>query len=510
MIPIEDKRHAKSRFADLAARLDAAAQPTLAKALKGGAGSKVLAGIATGSPYLWGLCLADPARLDRILAEKPEAVLAAAVARAERQCREAADAAEVMRALRLLKQEAALFIGIADLSCSWPLTEVTGALTRVADESVRLALCFLLREAAIAGRFNGVDPDHPDRHCGFVALAMGKQGAFELNYSSDIDLIVLYDPETAPLRDGLEPAPFFVRLTQGLVKLLSERTADGYVFRVDLRLRPDPSATAVAISLPAAYSYYESVGQNWERAAMIKARACAGDIALGERFLAGLTPFIWRRHLDYAAIADVHAMKRQIHAHRGHGDIAVAGHNLKLGRGGIREIEFFVQTQQLIAGGRNPELRGRATVAMLGELHKANWITQTARDELAEAYEFLRGLEHRLQMRADEQTHSLPENKLALAEFAHFAGYEDVQALSAALVLRLETVQGHYARLFEASPPLASNVGSLVFTGKDDDPETLKTLERLGFSSPSQIAAMIRGQGSDVVWKDWDAVLQIR
>ncbi|PRH88090.1 bifunctional glutamine-synthetase adenylyltransferase/deadenyltransferase [Labrys okinawensis] len=493
MIPIEDKRRVKARFADLAQALDPGAQPAVATAMEGGAGHAVLAGLATASPFLWGLALADPARLERILAGTPAAVLEEAIARARAQCSAAADMAEAMRALRLLKQEAALLIGIADLGCVWRLAEVTAALTRVADESATLALRFLLREATAAGRFLPPDPENPDRDCGLVALAMGKQGAFELNYSSDIDLIVLYDPETAPLREGLEPAPFFVRLTQGLVKLLSERTADGYVFRVDLRLRPDPGATAIAISLPAAYGYYESVGQNWERAAMIKARPCAGDIALGERFLAGLVPFIWRRHLDYAAIADVHAMKRQIHAHKGHEAIAVAGHNLKLGRGGIREIEFFVQTQQLIAGGRNPDLRGRGTVAMLAALQEARWITPEARDELTEAYDFLRGLEHRLQMMADEQTHSLPAEKQALVEFARFAGYADVEALSKALIARLETVQRHYARLFEASAPLASDVGSLVFTGKENDPETLKTLERLGYASPSQVAEMIRG-----------------
>ena len=493
MIPIEDKRRVKSRFADLTEVLDPAAQPTVATALEGRQGYAVLAGLATASPFLWGLALADPARLERILAGAPGAVLEEAIARAKAQCSAAADVAEAMRALRLLKQEAALLIGMADLGCAWRLAEVTTALTRVADESATLALRFLLREAAAAGRFLPVDPENPDRDCGLVALAMGKQGAFELNYSSDIDLIVLYDPETAPLREGLEPAPFFVRLTQGLVKLLSERSADGYVFRVDLRLRPDPGATAIAISLPAAYGYYESVGQNWERAAMIKARPCAGDIALGERFLAGLVPFIWRRHLDYAAIADVHAMKRQIHAHKGHEAIAVAGHNLKLGRGGIREIEFFVQTQQLIAGGRNPDLRGRGTVTMLAALQEASWITPEARDQLTEAYDFLRGLEHRLQMMADEQTHSLPMEKQALLEFARFAGYADVEALSKALIARLETVQQHYARLFESSAPLASDVGSLVFTGKENDPETLKTLERLGYASPSQVAEMIRG-----------------
>ncbi len=199
---------------------------------------------------------------------------------------------------------------------------------------------------------------------------MGKMGAFELNYSSDIDLIVFYDKDSAALPEGAEPAPVFVRVTQRLVKLLQERTGDGYVFRTDLRLRPDPASTAIAISTAAALSYYESVGQNWERAAMIKARACAGDIAAGEALLNDLAPFVWRKYLDFAAVADVHAMKRQINAYRGHGEIAVEGHNIKLGRGGIREIEFFAQTQQLIAGGRNPALRGRDTLGTLEQARR--------------------------------------------------------------------------------------------------------------------------------------------
>src|SRR5262249_11062532 len=156
----------------------------------------------------------------------------------------------------------------------------------------------------------------------------------------------------AAVPEDTEPAPFYVRLTRTLVKLLQERTADGYVFRTDLRLRPDPSATQIAVSIASAYDYYESRGQGWERAALIKARPCAGDITAGEALLVGLSPFIWRKYLDFAAVADVHAMKRQIHAYRGHDQIAVEGHNIKLGRGGIREVEFFVQTQQLIAGGR--------------------------------------------------------------------------------------------------------------------------------------------------------------
>ncbi len=221
-----------------------------------------------------------------------------------------------------------------------------------------------------------------------------------------------------------ESAARAIAVTRRLVKLLQERTPDGYVLRVDLRLRPDPGSTAVAIALPAAYGYYELYGQNWERAALIKARPIAGCLRLGTEFLARLTPFIWRKYLDYAAIADIHAMKRQIHAVRGHGEVAVAGHDVKLGRGGIREIEFFVQTQQLIYGGKKPELRGAKTLAMLAELARENLITEEARDALTSAYLFLREIEHRLQMIADEQTQRLPKDDAALERFARFCGYD--------------------------------------------------------------------------------------
>ncbi len=221
-------------------------------------------------------------------------------------------------------------------------------------------------------------------------LALGKHGARELNYSSDVDLIVFYDSDARRYPPGVEPDPLFVRIAKALARLLQERTPDGYVLRVDLRLRPDPGATAVAMSIASAASYYESLGQNWERAAMIKARPIAGDLALGRDFLSELAPFIWRKYFDYAAIADVHAMKRQIHAVRGHEVVTVPGHDVKLGRGGIREIEFFVQTQQLIFGGRRPKLRGARTLEMLRELHAEGWVTADAVEELVDAYGFLR------------------------------------------------------------------------------------------------------------------------
>ncbi len=379
-----------------------------------------------------------------------------------------------MRRLRRGRQELALLTALADLGGVWDVVEVTAALTAFADAAAGAAARFVLAEAERAGQIALPDAKDPARHSGWIILGMGKLGAGELNYSSDIDLIVLFDPEVAKLPEGKEPSVLFVRLTKKLVQILNEHTEDGYVFRTDLRLRPDPGATNIAISTEAALQYYESLGQNWERAALIKARPIAGDIAAGEAFLQELVPYIWRKYLDYAAISDIHSIKRQIHDHRGHEEIAVAGHNIKLGRGGIREIEFFVQTQQLIAGGRNPELRQRGTLETLDTLAKGEWIDAATRDDLAASYVALRRIEHALQMIADEQTHTLPEDDEGLAVVAAMTGYDDVAAFSSALTATLGKVRDHYAELFEAAPSLTSTLGSsLVFTGDSDDPETL-------------------------------------
>ena len=266
------------------------------------------------------------------------------------------------------------------------------------------------------------------------------------------------------------------------MKFLQERTADGYVFRIDLRLRPDPASTQIAISTAAALDYYESRGQNWERAALIKARPCAGDLAAGEALLAELSPFIWRKYLDFAAVADIHAMKRQIHAYRGHDEIAVEGHNIKLGRGGIREIEFFVQTQQLIAGGRYPELRIKSTLATLDALVDGGWIDQHVRDDLGAAYRFLRVVENRLQMVADEQTHSLPADRDELERFARFAGFADRDAFAQALLVHLRNVQRHYATLFENAPVAKPAAAACFFHPR-------RTIARRSIGSPRWVFA---------------------
>ncbi|MFM9848772.1 MAG: bifunctional [glutamine synthetase] adenylyltransferase/[glutamine synthetase]-adenylyl-L-tyrosine phosphorylase [Hyphomicrobiaceae bacterium] len=445
------------------------------------------------SPYLSGLVQRDPARLLRLLDAVPEAHLPALSHDLARAVGAASSFADAMRALRLFKAEVALLVALCDLGGVWPVMQVTAALTSAADAAVAAAVRFLFAQAVAKGDWLAQDRAAPEAHSGYIVLGMGKFGSGELNYSSDIDLIVFFEPDLVPLKAGIEPLAYFVRMTRDLVRLLQERTGDGYVFRTDLRLRPDPGATHVAMSTPAALNYYESFGQNWERAALIKARAVAGDIASGNAFLQELSPFIWRKYLDFAAIADIHAMKRQIHAFKGFGHIAVAGHDIKVGRGGIREIEFFVQTQQLIAGGRQTDLRVPQTLGALSKLAERGWIKPVVDHELADAYRFLRRIEHRLQMIADEQTQTLPDSAADLERVAYFSGYAGTPDFAAALMAELARVQSHYAALFENTPDLSRDGANMVFAGEADDPATVAALLAMGFTNPSQVIASVRG-----------------
>ncbi|HTW36829.1 MAG TPA: bifunctional [glutamine synthetase] adenylyltransferase/[glutamine synthetase]-adenylyl-L-tyrosine phosphorylase [Rhizomicrobium sp.] len=444
------------------------------------------------SPFLARLALREPATLAEIVDAGPHAALERAQA-VLRAAEHAEDDVAAMTILRRAKRQVALIVALADVAGLWDVGAVTRALSLFADAAIGAALRFLLRQAAARAFMDVGDLARLEAETGLIVLAMGKYGAYELNYSSDVDLIVFYDTQRFPFVKKDDPRAAAVDIVKGLVKLLAETTADGYVFRVDLRLRPDAGATQVAISTGAAEDYYESMGQNWERAALIKARACAGDQTAAARFLKAIEPFVWRRNLDFAAIEDIHSIKRQIHAHGGHGAIAIAGHNVKLGRGGIREIEFFAQTQQLILGGRNPGLRPRGTLEALRALCARGLVAPDVAEDLTEAYTFLRLLEHRLQMIEDEQTHTLPKSQEGLAHVACFAGFADIATFGAALTRRLETVQAHYARLFEREAPLSAAKGSLVFTGVEDDPETIETLSNLGFKDPSHVAGAIRG-----------------
>jgi glutamate-ammonia-ligase adenylyltransferase len=484
--------HAEQRLADWLSGIEPARSASIG-ALLGRPGAKaILLGIAEFSPYLFDLVRADPERLVRLLSCDPESHLEFLIADTSRAVWSAETEADVAILLRRMKAEAALLIALCDIGGVWPVMRVTAALTDLAVASVQMALRFLLRNEAARGRIRAADPEHPEAGCGLIVLAMGKMGAGELNYSSDIDLIVFFDRSATSLDPEIEPQPFFVRLTQGMARLLQQRTGDGYVFRVDLRLRPDPASTQVAISTEAALHYYEREGRTWERAAMIKGRPCAGDLAAGEALVAEIAPFVWRKHLDFAALADVHDMKRQMQTFRGQSEIAVEGHNVKVGRGGIREIEFFAQTQQLIAGGRHPELRVRPTLLALDVLAASNWITPQARDELTAAYEFLRRVEHRLQMIADEQTHSLPDEPEAVERFANFFGYESRDAFATDLVRHLDIVQGHYSRLFEGDPTGTAKLPDIDYAAGPENQRLLDHLASLGFKKPAMVASTVQ------------------
>lgn len=423
--------------------------------------------------------LRDPGRLERLQAEGPAGLVEAA-------CQAAAAAAsqqlpEAMRTLRRAKADVHFACAGADLSGGWRLEEVTGALSRFADAATQAAL------AVAARRFGGeAAPAAPP---GLIVLAMGKLGALELNYSSDIDLTVFYDPALL----GPEAKRQAVRITQVIAQVLEERTADGYVFRVDLRLRPDPASTPVAVSTLFAEDYYQSLGQNWERAAFIKARPIAGDLAAGAAFLAALRPFRWRRHLDYASIADIRSIKRQIASAAGDAGLDAPVFDLKRDQGGIRDVELLVQTQQLILGGRNPELRESSTIGALAALAMRQIISPDEAESLEIGYRALRAVEHRLQMLEDEQTHAIPEQLQDQARLAAICGRASFAELSADLARVRRSIVAIDNDVFGADASLADPIGSLSFTGVEDDPATLATLRGLGFAEPQRVTETVRG-----------------
>ncbi len=454
-----------------------------------GRGRQLLGTIFGNSPFLTHCCLREPDFVRRLLTQGPDATFAELLGALNDHLAAAVPTPALMTELRTARRRAALAIAVGDIAANWPLEQVTGSLSALAEAALDRAVHHLLSQAVAAG---DLAAGAETAGSGLIVLGMGKLGGRELNYSSDIDLLLLYDGERVRYTGSRDIQAFFTRLGQELVRLMAERTADGYVFRTDLRLRPDPGSTPLVLSVEAALAYYESAGQNWERAALIKARPVAGDRTAGSLFIDALRPFLWRKHLDFAAIEDIHSIKRQINAHRGGKKIAVAGHNIKLGRGGIREIEFFAQTQQLIWGGRLPAVRESATCSALTTLAQAGRISTEAAQELIAAYHFLRRVEHRLQMVDDAQTHSLPADKEGLRRIAVFLGFDSADGFTAELTLQLLIVESHYARLFEAAPSL-SGPGNLVFTGTEDDPETLATLSRLGFGEPATVTALIRG-----------------
>lgn len=380
----------------------------------------LVAATAGCSPYLKGLMRREADWLRGALTIAPET--------AHRSLLAALDPVAVdalPEALRQAKRRAALLVALADLGGVWSTMQVTGALTDLADHAVDLSMKRLVAEEIRRGKLPGATPEDAESAGGMVALAMGKMGAGELNYSSDIDLICLFDQDRYG-DDWQDARAAFIRVTRKMAAMLSDITSEGYVFRTDLRLRPDASVTPVCLSMAAAEAYYEAQGRTWERAAYIKARPCGGDLAAGNRFLKTLTPFVWRKHLDFAAIQDAHDMRLRIREHRGlNGAVVVEGHNMKLGQGGIREIEFFTQTRQLIAGGRDTDLRDRTTLGGLQALAAKDWLPTEVAAELSDLYLQHRDLEHRIQMVNDEQTHNMPNTPEGVARIAAFCGQDE-------------------------------------------------------------------------------------
>ena len=410
---------------------------------------KLITGTAGSSPYLADLLRRETAWVTTAL-RGPDAAITSLLAGVGNIAE-----ADLAADLRRDKRRIAVLTALADLAGIWPLEKVTQILTDFADAAVQVTITTLVAAEVRRGKITA--SDDPANAAGMVVLAMGKMGAGELNYSSDIDLICLFDETRFDPDDYHDVRAAFIRVTRKMTAVLSDVRGGGYVFRTDLRLRPDPSVTPVCLSAEAAERYYESVGRTWERAAFIKARVCAGDKAAGARFLETLRPFVWRKHLDFAAIQDAHDMRLKIREHKGlNGALVLEGHNIKLGRGGIREIEFFTQTRQLIAGGRDQTLRPRGTRDGLDRLAQAGWIAAETAAQLYDHYRFLREVEHRLQMMNDAQTQTLPQDDAGFARLAALMGV-GVDALRDDLMTRIEAVNRLTDDFFapDAPAPLA-------------------------------------------------------
>jgi glutamate-ammonia-ligase adenylyltransferase len=411
---------------------------------------------ALGRARLWSPFLA------MILDREPVLAQSLAQGRLDLDASSATPDMPVAKRLRLERRAMALNVAIGDLAGVLDLTAVTGALTRFADHALDTAI-----RAAIEERTPGAEP------LGFTAIALGKQGSGELNYSSDIDPILLFDPATLPLKSREEPEQAAVRIGKRVVELLQARDGDGYVLRVDLRLRPSPEITPIVLPMEAAIGYYEAQALPWERAAFIRARAAAGDIALGQRFLDAIRPFVWRRALDFGAIGEIRGISARIRDHHSQGQAFGPGYDLKRGRGGIREAEFFAQSHQLIHGGRDRSVRAPATRDALARLAEAGWIGADESRALIDGYTLLRTIEHRVQMIDDRQTHALPTGE-ALDRVARLHGLEDAGALLALLAPRVAATGRIYDALDDTARPAFSH-----------DAVTLETdLAAAGFDEP--------------------------
>ena len=395
--------------------------------------SKAIARAKANSPFLAGLIERNAGLMQAIEAGDFDSALSSALARS---------ADNVGTALRKQRQGVALVTAIADLADVWDLTRVTRILSDFADHALDQAIAAAIEER-VPGAVNQ----------GFAVIALGKHGGRELNYSSDIDPIFLFNPETLPHRERDDVAEAAVRYGRRVIELLSALDEHGYVFRVDMRLRPSPEVSPIVLPIDAAISYYESSALAWEQAAFIRSRVCAGDRMLGDYFLNAIQPFIWRKSLDFGQLKNITAMTAQIRGHYSKGQQLGPGFDVKRGHGGIRECEFFAQAHQLIHGGRDAALRIADTRTALAVLGKAGWIQPSEAETLSRAYETLRTVEHRLQMHDDRQTHEIPKNPETIDAVARLHGLKDGEALQTLLRPVTAGVAAIYDRMVDENGP---------------------------------------------------------
>ncbi|MDH3976791.1 MAG: bifunctional [glutamate--ammonia ligase]-adenylyl-L-tyrosine phosphorylase/[glutamate--ammonia-ligase] adenylyltransferase, partial [Deltaproteobacteria bacterium] len=410
------------------------------------------------------------------------------------------DMKALQKVLRNFKHRDYLRIGARDLTGAAGMAEVAAEISDLAAVSLQGAyevISSMLKSEYGAPLYK--DPQGNEKEADFVVLGMGKLGGRELNFSSDIDLIFLYTTEkgettgiadeSGNLNEQISIHEFFTKMGKMIVKALNEVTEDGFVFRVDMDLRPEGKSGDLACSLRSAEIYYESWGQTWERSAMLKARPLAGDIALGENFLQLLNPFMYRRFLDYTAIEEIRAMKRKIDASIARDDQSFT--NIKLGTGGIREIEFFIQALQLINSGKNAKLREKNSLRALKKLAKEGLISDDECQKLSHAYIFLRTVEHRLQIFQERQTHTLPTKEEAMEMLARRVGYREdpLPEFLKDHSMHTANVKEIYSSLFheaadkleeETSPELLELLEGLL--NKD---EAVERLSNYGFKEPA-------------------------
>jgi len=459
----------------------------LAAALETPAGRGFFSFLCGNSPHLSLLLQRDLELTQALVAEAPDAITARV--RADLAAADPAmDRDRLMTFLRRQRNRVAVLAAVYDCFDICGVMECAELLSDMADHAVRLTVSHLLLDRVQRG-----DLERPagDRW-GYFVLALGKHGSRELNYSSDIDLIVLYDPKCVRYTGSRTLGECFVRVTQDLIRILQSRTGDGYVFRTDLRLRPDPSSTPVAVTVDFALNYYRRFGRTWERTALIKARPVAGDLAAGAAYLERLAPFIWDEALDFTSVEDIRSVSEQIHDFHGHQAVRAAGHNVKLGRGGIREVEFFVHMHQLAHGGRNRRLRGARLLPMLETLDREHHIMPRETAVLRDAYLLLRRVEHRLQMVNDTQTQKLPDSDAGLEHIARFLGLDSAQEL----VRRIESVAGEVHDLYRTRfnvPESEQGLAAAILDGPDDHPDAVARLEAAGFAQARAAIETMQG-----------------